>query len=234
MDNIFQILRTKRLGYLSIILICSIILPANGQIKNNTIERFELQGAKFWQHGERQKALDIWQQEAELYKKLGNQNQEARVLLNVAQSYITLGDFDSAVDELNYVLSLNLDSQHLKALVWEKLGNSWTAQGRYKKAIKAYQRSLRLENSLSCLNNLVEAWQNLVQEKKTALDETEKNQKIKQYQNEINNYQIQALKYAQAALKQSENDFSLSAIYALVNWTKLQRITSFRHTPKIL
>jgi CHAT domain-containing protein len=209
------------IGYLSIILICSIILPANGQTKNNTIERFELQGAKFWQHGERQKALDIWQQEAELYKKLGNQNQEARVLLNVAQSYITLGDFNSAVDELNYVLSLNLDSMHLKALVWEKLANSWTAQGKYQQAIKAYQRSLRFESSLPCLNNLVKAWSNLIKQKKTALGEAEKNQNIKQYQNEINNYQTQALKSAQAALKQSENDLSLSAIYALVNWTKL-------------
>ena len=219
-----QVNKKIKVSLISLVTIGLISSPVNSQSTANvSIERLKQRAKIFWQQGKIIQAIEIWQQESQVYKEQKKLNQEAEVILKIAQGYIKLGDFKSSIDKLNYILTLNTKNANLQAKIWENLGNALSGTGKFQKAIVAYQQSLRLKQSLSCLNNLVKTWKSLIKQTDIDRREIEKEQILKRYEAQVNNYRTQALNYAQKAAYLSETDFSLSAVYALINWASLSQ-----------
>ncbi|MGL5938871.1 MAG: CHAT domain-containing protein [Waterburya sp.] len=197
------------------------------------VENLTTSAATLSQQGNIEQAIKLWQQEAKVYKNKNQIKQEVKVYLNIAQGYIELGNFDSAINQLNQIFSLNIDNSYLTASVWEKLGNSYSGKQQYNQAITAYRHSLKLNKSLSCLNNLVKTWQDLIEQTNSKLQAVEEEEKAGQslgeeksnYQKQILTYKAQALANAKEAVKLGQQDSSLSAIIALINWHGLSHRT---------
>ena len=207
-------------GLIWFALLMLVAFPVNAQ---TSIKRLKFQAENFWQQGKLNRAIEIWQQESQVYKEQKKLNQEAEVNLKIAQGYIKLGDYKLAIAKLNYILSLELENSNLEASTWEKLGNALSGSGKYHQAIAAYQKSLKLKQSLSGINNLVKTWKSLIRQTEIYLGEVEKEEISRRYQTQLTKYRSQAVKHAQLALNLSETDRSLSAVYALINWENLSQ-----------
>ena len=148
----------------------SLFFPVSVNAKERNKISFNERADKLVKAGKISQAIQIWQKQAEIYKDEKNLNEEAESLFVVAKLYNKLGNFDLAIDKLNYIISLGMNKPRFNALVWEKLGNSFQGKGEYEKAISAYQKSLKIHNSLSCLNNLVKTWIVLIERTISELD----------------------------------------------------------------
>lgn len=188
--------------------------------------------------------LSFFQLKSEANRNKQDIEQEAKSLLELAKKHNKLGKFDLAIDKLNYIKSLNIENYEFKALVMETMGNSIQGKGKYEQAISIYQKSIKLNKSLSCLNNLVKAWIALIDRttlELEAIDEKEylesnlpnRNILTSEYnidnnlslrgklEKKINSFKESASKVALEALEIKTDDNSLSEVYALINWHKL-------------
>ena len=226
----------------------SLFFPVSVNAKERNKIKFNERADKLVKAGKISQAIQIWQKQAEIYKDEKNLNEEAESLFVVAKLYNKLGNFDLAIDKLNYIISLGMNKPRFNALVWEKLGNSFQGKGEYEKAISAYQKSLKIHNSLSCLNNLVRTWIVLIERTTSELETV----KEKEYlESDLSQYKITlveyyggrkshtntflsnklkkkvdvskklALKKANEAIKIRVANNPLSEVYALINWHKL-------------
>ncbi|MCC0175872.1 CHAT domain-containing protein [Waterburya agarophytonicola K14] len=198
--------------------------------------------------GKFSQVIQIWQEQAEIYRNENNSNKEAEVLFAIAEVYNKVGNFDLAIGKLNYIIDLNIKKPKLNALVLEEIGNSFQGKGKYKQAVSAYQKSLRLNNSLSCLNNLVKTWIVFIDKTMVELegvkekeylesDISQYNDRLLEYNREkrlftnaASRYKLEkkvdilkklALERANEAVKIRVVNNSLSEVYALINWHKL-------------
>ena len=191
------------------------------------------------------RAIQVWQRQSEKHRDNSNVEEEAKTLLEVARAYNKLGNFDVAINKLNYIISLNINNAQFNALVLENIGNSFQGKGRYKKAIDVYQKSLKLNNSLSCLNNLVKTQILLIErisvelrtikEKRYLESEVLKKEGyyedgsytdsylINKLEKQIESQKNSAFKKATEAInfKTKTSKTSLSKVYAAINWYKV-------------
>ena len=177
-------------------------------------------GSYFWQKGDYNQAISAWLQEAEVYRLERAHDLEAETMLKIAQTYIDLGQTESAIFQLKKVLSLTGKSS-LKARAWNQLGNAYSRDGKLDLAFSAYAKSFELEKNLSTLNNLVG-----LQQKQALTFQLQANSAIegkeKQYYlSQAKIALIKAQKYAESALLLSKNEVSPSSLRALIQWSKL-------------
>ena len=193
--------------------------------------------------------LNLLKPKSDIDKNKQDIEKEAKSLLQLAQKHNKLGKFDLAINKLNYIRSLNIGNFEFKALVMETMGNSLQGKGKYEQAISTYQKSIKLNKSLSCLNNLVKAWIALIDQTNLeleAIDEKEylesnlpnRNILTSEYnidnnlslrgklEKQINSFKKSASKVARDALETEASDNSLSEVYALINWHKLSVLKS--------
>ena len=178
-------------------------------------EKNLLNGDRYWQSGQFNRAISVWKQEASNYHSQENKDQEIETLLKIGRGYISLGQFNSAIAELKRAVALAPSDSNL-ALTQTRLGNAYQGIGKLKQAISYYQSSLEKEMSLSTINNLVEALQSQSKYNLLLAEESRANDSSAKYRLRAKQNRERALKYAQQALALSGN--SLSSVRALISW----------------
>ncbi len=181
-----------------------------------------LTGAYYWQRGEVHQAIDAWKQEAQFYRLEKSYEKEAETILKISQGYINLGQFALAIFQLEKLLSSVKEGDSLLvARTWSKLGNAYSSSGALSEAVKAYEKSLEIEQSLSTLNNFVILLKKRNFQARLQADSSREGDETEKYRHQAKFYQAEAVKYAQLALAKSESEESLSSVRALIEWGKL-------------
>ena len=177
----------------------------------------ELRGDRYWRSGEFERAISVWQQEASTYQAQENKDREIETLLKIGQGYISLGQFNSAIAELNRVMALEPSDPSSLALTQARLGNAYQGIGKLKQAISYYQSSLEQKESLSAINNLVEALQSQSKYNLLLAAEARAEDSSTKYHRQAQQDRAKALEYAKQALGLS-NKTNLSSVRALISW----------------
>lgn len=187
-----------------------------GNTNTVALPSIEHNGDTYWRKGDIVKAVSVWKKEASIYRERQNKNKEIQTLLKIANVHISLGQFDSAITELNKAIDIDSLDTHTKALTYKRLGNAYSGLGKYNKAISNYEKSWKIDDSLHTLNNLVEA----------LIDRSQYYQFIGESASNAIAYKKQkqedrdaAVGYAKLALSMSNKD--LASVRALINWTNI-------------
>jgi CHAT domain-containing protein len=147
--------------------------------------------------------------------------EEIEALLKISKIHLQLGQFRSAIAELNRAEAIPSSNTHLKALIKTRIGSAESGMGKYSKAVSAYKSSLEQETSVSTLNNLVIALQKLQQSSLLKAKEAYSAEETQKYHKQAKDYQSQALKYATEAFAISQGQTSLSAVRSLIEYHNL-------------
>ena len=174
-------------------------------------------GERYWHLGKFERAISVWKQEASTHYARGRKDREIETLLKIAQGYISLGQFNSAIVELKRVMAREPEDSSSVALAQARLGNAYQGIGNLKQAISYYQSSLEQEKSLSTINNLVEALQSQSKYNLLLAEEARTNDSSSKYRLQAQQNRAQALKYAKQALALS-NKTNPSSVRALISW----------------
>jgi CHAT domain-containing protein len=185
-------------------------------------EKYQNIGNDYWKKGNLIKSLEAWKEAALIFRSLGKTKEEIEVLLNLSQSYISLGQFQTAVTQLERVVALSPE-EHLLALAQKRLGNAYSGLGSLSLAIDAYQKSLEHETSLSTLNNLTKVLEQRRQQNLAKSIEIRQDKERSRYQSEARRDRDRSLNYAKFALSLSKTENSLSSVWALIQWQKLSQ-----------
>ncbi|MGL6343245.1 MAG: CHAT domain-containing protein [Waterburya sp.] len=201
-------------------MILSIIVQPALSVELNG-EEYKNKGIWYWQQGNFNAAIALWQKEASIHHAQKHSQKEIEAVLRISRIYLQVGKFDLAIEELNQAQNLPSSNNHLKALIQREIGSAENERGKYQRALLFYKHSLEQEKSVLTLNNLVQVLQklkrsNLVKAKATySIEESQK------YSKQAKDYEFQALKYAQEALTMSQDEISLSSVDSLIGWHKL-------------
>ena len=177
-------------------------------------------GAYFWQKGNLSQALAAWKKEAEIYHDQGLISEEAKVIVKIAQTYTSLGQLQLAIFHLNQVLSLTQEPS-LLASAWNQLGNAYSRDGLLDRALSAYNKSLKIERSLSTLNNLVGLQQKQGLYAQLKANGSREGAEAQHYWAEASKYEEEARKSAESALFLSQIEKSTASVQALLEWGKI-------------
>ncbi|WP_036486810.1 CHAT domain-containing protein [Myxosarcina sp. GI1] len=176
-----------------------------------------------WQQGNLVRAVEQLQERATMYRAQNQVKEEMETLLELSQGYIELGRYQPAINELERVLALSPPT-HYSVLAQKRLGNAYSGMGKYNKAISAYSSSLKETTSLSQLSTLNNLVKTLQERQKNYLNKAREIRSL----NEADKYRAfaredrtLALKYAKRAVDLSQNEFSTSAVRALIEWSRL-------------
>ena len=221
--NRLSTLLKNRIFYFSLILSLLIVNPTPVKTANNKSQIKDLQrkSTSLWVQGDISEAINIWEQESQIYQQNNQINQEFKTILKIAEGYTKLGDISQAINKVNEALDLKINDATLSARALEMLGNLLSMSGKHFQAIHSYKMSLRYQESLSCINNLVKTEKVLIKQIESYLDEAEKKETKKKYNSLRAKYKQEALEYAEKAKNLSKSELSLSAAYALINWASL-------------
>lgn len=176
-----------------------------------------------WQQGNLVRVIERLQERATMYRAQNQVKKEMETLLELSQGYIELGRYQPAINELERVLALSPPT-HYSALAQKRLGNAYSGMGKYNKAVLAYSSSLKETtslSSLSTLNNLVRALQERRKNYLGKAREIRSSSEADKYRAFARRDRILALKYAKQAVDLSQNEFSTSAVRALIEWNWL-------------
>lgn len=185
-------------------------------------ENYQSTGNDYWQQGNLIKSIEAWKEAALIFRRENKKNEEIEVLLNLSQSYISLGQFQTAVTQLERVVALSPEA-HLLALAQKRLGNAYSGLGSLSLAIDAYQKSLEHETSLSTLNNLTKVLEQRRQQKLAKSIEIRQDKERARDQSEARRDRDLSLNYAKFALSLSKSENSLSSVRALIQWQNLSQ-----------
>jgi CHAT domain-containing protein/predicted negative regulator of RcsB-dependent stress response len=185
-------------------------------------ENYQSTGNDYWQQGNLIKSIEAWKEAALIFRRENKKNEEIEVLLNLSQSYISLGQFQTAVTQLERVVALSPEA-HLLALAQKRLGNAYSGLGSLSLAVDAYQKSLERETSLSTLNNLIKVLEQRRQQNLAKSIEIRQDRERARYQSEARRDRTRSLNYASLALKLSKSENSLSSVRALIQWQNLSQ-----------
>ncbi len=128
--------------------------------------------------GEKQKALDYYNQSLPLTRQVGDQAGEARTLNNIGLVYDSLGEKQKALDYYNQSLPLTrqVGDQAQEAVTLNNIGRVYDSLGKKQKALDYYNQSLPLRRQVGdqvgeavTLNNIGNVYYSLG-EKQKALD----------------------------------------------------------------
>jgi tetratricopeptide (TPR) repeat protein len=126
-------------------------------------DRLMMVGFEQYQISEFPEAIASWEQALELYRQVGNESGESRVLANLANVYRILGDYPQAEDyyRRSLEIALSLGDLEGESNASNGLGNVYLSLGDYPQAEEYYRRSLEIALSLgdqqqqgNVLNNL--------------------------------------------------------------------------------
>lgn len=213
---------------LPLFLILVLVTPIKAEeASSNHRERAQYQanlGAYYWQKAEELRAIEAWSKEEEIYELLGLEEKKAETSLKIAVGYTNLGKFELARGKLEKILKDSIQlSSSLMARTWEKLGNVETRIGSLSEAIEAYEKSLKIEESLSTLNNLTVVLEKKSIQEKLQAHSSRKGKETEAYEHKAQLYREYAQEYAKEALALSKAEESLSSIRALIEWAKLSK-----------
>lgn len=189
---------------------------------NPRVPRHQNKGDIYWQKGNLVKAITQWQKEAKHYHEQNKISLFVEANLKISQAYIKLGQFGLAATKLEQIKTVPKLNSQTKALINRRLGNAYSGNGQYNKAIIFYKSSLKDEKSLYTLNNLVRTLQNLKQITLLKASELTKEENIQQSYTKAKDYESQALKYANQALILGQDEFSLPFVYSLIEWSRIE------------
>jgi CHAT domain-containing protein len=190
-----------------------------GGLQTTPTQFYRNKGIWFWQQGNLNNAIALWQKEVSIYHAQKLNQKEIEAVLRIAQAHIKLGKFPLAITQLNRAETIPSSNNHLKALIQTEIGNAENQMGKYFKAVSAYKKSLKFKNSVLTINNLVIALQKLSES--SLLKAIEAYQDARKYDQLAKNYQSQALKYAKSAITISQGQTSLSSLDSLIQWHNL-------------
>jgi CHAT domain-containing protein len=185
-------------------------------------ENYQSTGNDYWQQGNLIKSIEAWKEAALIFRSSGKTNEEIEVLLNLSQSYIGLGQFQTAVTQLERVVALSPEV-HLLALAQKRLGNAYSGLGSLSLAINAYQKSLEHETSLSTLNNLTKVLDRRRQQNLAKSREIRQDKERARYQSQARRDRTRSINYAKFALSLSKSENSLSSVWAWIQWQNLSQ-----------
>jgi len=100
------------------------------------------------------RAIALGKKSAATYHHQNQKTKEIETLLKISQGYISLGEYRSAISELEKVM-LKASSNETLAITETRLGNAYSGIGNFKKAEKLYKSSLKKEIDVATLINLV-------------------------------------------------------------------------------
>ncbi len=216
-NHLFQL---GSISMITVLWVCSPVSADPTLSKESALIR-NLQSNAF--HGNLVQAVKDLQQQADIYHGQNQTKREIETLLELSRSYIRLGRYRPALDELERVLTLNPSKQEL-AVAQKIQGNAYSGMGKYERAITAYKNSLQktsLPSQLSILNNLVKVLNDRRESQIALAREVRSPTEANKYRTLADRDRILALKYAKRALDLSQRQTSPSAIRALINWNHL-------------
>ncbi len=96
-------------------------------------------------------AIKQWEEALELWRKAGDQNQEAVTLNFLCSVYANLGQYQEGINCYNQLLSLNktLQDQHTEASSLVAIAKIYTKLGEYQQALDTLNQSLGLWNKVN-------------------------------------------------------------------------------------
>ena len=207
-------------------------LPINAQSftshNRNLVER---RAAQLWYEGKYDRAIALWQQQLASYRADGRTTKESETGLKISQGLISLGQYRSAMTQLNEVMSQKASSPLSRAKAEKLLADAHGGIGNYKKAILLYQSSLQklasldgkelAETKLSTLNNLVSVLQKRRQANQLKASFSSTEEDARSYHQQIQQDYDLALKYARLAKDLGKAKNSASVVRTLIEFNKL-------------
>lgn len=194
-------------------------------------------GSAYYNIGQISKSISHWQAAASFYLSSEDNKRLAGVLVDMAQAYNALGQFESAIPLLEEAITIDSDSK-TQLVATGVLGTSHLIAGDYEKAIEAYQKSLNMASSLnvkeypvSILNNLTKAYslrsQQYQQMAKDAASENNTSES-RLNQSKAEEDKKMSLATANQAVIASENKISFDTVAAYLNLMKLSSSVDYR------
>lgn len=221
-----------KLGLISMIAALWVHSPVWANSASEKLEGEQNLSSKHWQQGNLVRSLENLQNRADVYRDRNQTKQEIETLLELSRICIRLGQYSSAVEKLERVLTLSPSKSDL-AVAQKILGNAYGGMGKYERAITAYKSSLEktaYQSQLSTLNNLVWVLNNRRQSQIALAKEVRIEKEANKYRTQARRDRNLALKYAKRALELSQSEISTSAIRALIDWNReWQQELSPRH-----
>ncbi len=152
-----------------------------GQLENNQVKQglaFHQLGYIFDELGEKQKALDYYNQALSIRRAVGNRTSEATTLNNIGHVYSNLGEKQKALDYYNQSLLIRraVGDRTGEATTLSNIGGIYNDLGEKQKALDYYNQVLLIDRSMhdrlgeaTTLNNIGSVYSDLG-EKQKALD----------------------------------------------------------------
>ena len=201
------------------VLLLGVLFPLKTYAFTSSVEPNESESTEL------KNAIEVWRQQADVYKDRQQSNREIETRLTIAESLLRLGKFDEAIAQLHRVKSIQpLDTAYL-ARTDKQLGDVYAEQGNYQRAVSFYLESLTLDKTLPTLNNIVKV---LLDRRASLLlkaSRVQRQQDADTFQSQAKLATAQAEKYAAIALAMAESKRSISAVQALINWHTLPKQT---------
>ena len=118
-------------------------LPLDAQsFTSHSRSLVERRAAQLWYEGKYDRAIALWQQQLASYRADGRTTKESETGLKSSQGLISLGQYRSAITQLNEVISQKALSPSSLAKAEKLLADAYGGIGNYKRAISLYQSSL--------------------------------------------------------------------------------------------
>lgn len=104
-------------------------------------------GIAYDDHGDKQKAMEYYNQALAIERELGNRADEASTLFNIGSSYGDIGEKQKALESYNQALKIEREVQDREgeAATLSNMGLVYDDMGEYEKALEFYNRALPME-----------------------------------------------------------------------------------------
>lgn len=114
-------------------------------------EQLFQQGVEQYQKRQLEAALESWQQALTLYRQLQDRQGEALVLGNLGATYLTIGNYNKAIEFLQpfLLIAQNTGNRSSEAQALGNLGIAYKGSGKYTQSIEFHQQALTLMRQLN-------------------------------------------------------------------------------------